>query len=126
MRRGAITVLALAALLSGCGRTRSTADWLAQLHASDSAARLHALKALGDRVAEAPEVVPALAEALRDPDAFVRREAARSLGRIGPEARPAVPALVIACQDRHPRVRKAAAEALRKIDPGATDPAGRR
>ncbi len=105
-----------AVLLAGCGG-KSTGDWVEQLHSRDSAQRLHAAKALGDRRTEAPLAVPALADALRDEDAFVRREAAQSLGRIGPDARPAAPALMGALRDRKPDVRKAAAESLKNIDP---------
>ncbi|HLW65782.1 MAG TPA: HEAT repeat domain-containing protein, partial [Gemmataceae bacterium] len=90
-------------MLLGCGPKQSTADWVEKLHAEDSAVRLHAAKALGEKRAEASTVVPALAEALRDQDAFVRREAANSLGRIGPDARTAVPALLAAIQDRQPK-----------------------
>ena len=104
-------------LLAGCGRGKSTADWLEKLRSEDSSVRLHAAKALGDKKADAQRVVPALAEALRDQDAFVRREAANSLGRIGPDAKGAVPALLTAAQDRQPKVRQAASQALKQIDP---------
>jgi HEAT repeat protein len=110
--------LGLAVLLAGCART-STDDWIAQLKTKDAARRLHAVKALGERVAEAPRTVPALAQALKDEDAFVRRDAARALGRLGPEARPAVPDLIAAGRDRNGNVRRAATDALQKIDPAA-------
>jgi HEAT repeat protein len=86
-------------LLVGCGG-KSTGEWVEQLRSRDSAQRLHAAKALGDRGTEAPVAVPALVDALRDEDAFVRREAAYSLGKIGPEARPAAPALMCAIASR--------------------------
>jgi HEAT repeat protein len=112
-------VLVLCAfLLAGCGG-RSTGEWVEQLRSRDSAQRLHAARALGDRGREAPVVVPALAGALKDEDAFVRREAAHSLGKIGPDARPAASALTVALRDRKPDVRKAAAESLKNIDPDA-------
>ena len=103
-------------LLAGCGG-KPTAEWLAELKGKDSAQRLRAIKALGGRRSEAATVVPALAQALEDDDAFVRRDAARALGRIGPPAAPAVPALRVAAQDRNQPVRQAATEALRKVAP---------
>jgi HEAT repeat protein len=108
-------LLIVSILLAGCGG-KSTADWLAQLQAPDSAARLHAINALGNRTSEVSRVVPALASALQDPDAFVRRDAAEALGRFGPEAREALPALLPLLRDRHPGVRKAATRAVKKID----------
>ena len=111
-------ILCLVALSAGCGRGKSTADWIEQLQSKDAAQRLHAVKALADRGKEAV-VVPALALALRDQDAFVRRDAAHALGRIGPEARPATPALVAALKDKNLGVRQAAAKALKQIDPDA-------
>jgi hypothetical protein len=115
--------LVLGIMLGGCG-TKSTADWIDQLHAKDSAQRLHAVKALARRTAEAEVVVPALAEALKDEDTFVRRDAARALGDLGPSARPALPALLVALRDKDGAVRKAAGEALRKIDAEAAARAG--
>jgi HEAT repeat protein len=109
----------LALVLAGCGH-RSTDDWIAQLRDRDAARRLHAVKALGERAAEAPRTVPALAAALKDENAFVRRDAALALGRLGPQARPAVSDLVAAGRDRDGIVRRAAAAALQKIDPDAT------
>lgn len=121
MRR--LVLVALAAVLCGCGG-RSTGDLVAQLHAQDSADRLHAIKALEARGSESEVVVPALAEALRDQDVFVRRDAARALGRLGPEAQGAVPYLVPGLRDRDRAVRKASARALVQIDPQAAARAG--
>jgi len=106
--------VSLAVLLAGCGG-KSTDDWLTQLRSADAAGRLHAIRALEDRGAEAEAVVPALTAALRDDNAFVRRDAAVALGKLGPAARGAVPALQAARKDREPRVRKAAAAALQHI-----------
>ena len=110
-------------LLVGCGRL-STEECIEQLKSKDAAQRLHVVKALGERVAEVPRTVPALALALKDEDAFVRRDAARALGRIGEEARAAVPNLAAAARDRNGNVRRAAADALQKIDPTAVARAG--
>lgn len=118
-----LLTIGLVVVLAGCGG-KSTGDWAAQLRSGDASQRLHAIRALEDRGAEAA-VVPALAEALKDENAFVRRDAARALGKVGPEARPAVPALLAAARkDRERSVRKAVAEALKKIDPTAAQQAG--
>jgi HEAT repeat protein len=105
-------------LLIGCSRM-STEECIEQLKSKDAAQRLHAVKALGERTAEAPRTVPALALALKDENAFVRRDAAAALGRIGPEAHGAVADLVAAGRDRNGKVRRAAADALQRIDPTA-------
>jgi HEAT repeat protein len=118
-----LLLLSLVVLLAGCG-SRSTADLLNQLHAKESAQRLHAVNELARRAGEAEVVVPALAEALKDEDSFVRRDAARALGELGPAAKPALPGLVLALRDQHAAVRKAATEALRKIDTEAAARAG--
>jgi HEAT repeat protein len=124
-RRGLKALLAagLAIVLSGCGG-KPTAEWIQQLHGKEAAQRLHAVKALGERCAEADVVVPALAETLRDEDAFVRRDAAAALGKIGAGAKTAVPALLAAMQDRNAGVRQEAARALKRIDPEAGAKAG--
>jgi HEAT repeat protein len=101
-------------LLAGCG-ARPTQECVDQLKAKDAAQRLHAIRALGERPAEAAVVVPALSEALKDADPFVRRDAALALARLGPEARPALVALRPLLNDRNQGVRKAAADALKKI-----------
>ena len=103
-------------LLAGCG-DRPTADWVDQLRSKDATQRLHAIKALQNKRAEAATIVPVLSGALRDEDPFVRRDAARALGNFGPEARPAVPALLPLLRDRNAGVRKATATALAVIDP---------
>jgi HEAT repeat protein len=118
-----LLLLSVGMVLGGCGG-KSTADWIDQLHAKDSAQRLHAVKALTRRPAEAEVVVPALAEALKDEDTFVRRDAAKALGEMGPAAKPALAALLVTLQDKHAAVHKAAAEALRKIDAEAAARAG--
>jgi HEAT repeat protein len=119
-----LLAVAMVLALTGCA-ARSTGDWAAQLRSGNATERLHAIQALEDRGAEASVVVPALAEALNDENAFVRRDAARALGKVGPEARPAVAALLAAARkDRERSVRKAVAEALKKIDPAAGQQAG--
>ncbi len=119
-----LTVSFLIALSAGCGGGKSTAEWVEQLRSKDSAQRLHAVNALGERRKESAVVAPALVEALRDGDAFVRRDAARALGKIGPEARSATIALVAALKDKNSSVRQAAGKALKGIDPEAAAKAG--
>ncbi|HND52963.1 MAG TPA: HEAT repeat domain-containing protein [Pirellulaceae bacterium] len=63
--------------------------------------------------------VPALTEALVNPDAQTRQQAADTLARIGPDAAKAVPSLITALDDPDPRVRKSAAKALGQIGPAA-------
>jgi HEAT repeat protein len=109
-------VAGLALALGGCGG-KPTGELLELTKSKDSADRARAVRALGDRGAEADAVVPVLMAALKDEDAFVRRDAARSLGRIGPAASAAVPALRAATRDKNVHVREAAADALRKVAP---------
>ena len=120
--RPAARRLALAAALlaaAGCGRGKTTQDWVAQMKDSDSAQRLRAVKAVAEGRTEPGLVVPALVEALKDQNAFVRRDAAQALMKIGPDARPAVPAIIATLRDRNRSVRRAAAEALKTVDPEA-------
>jgi HEAT repeat protein len=60
--------------------------------------------------------VPALSQALRDPDAVVRRNAAEALSAFGPAAKTAIPQLRLAVNDEDEDVSQAATEALSKID----------
>jgi HEAT repeat protein len=123
MRRLFVTGLVL--LAAGCG-SLSTDDWLQRLKNPDVVKRRQAIRELGSRTAEAPKIVPALSQALRDESGYVRHDAAVSLGKFGAEAREAVPALVSALKDKEQNVRKAAGAALRKIDPPAAAKAGLR
>jgi HEAT repeat protein len=108
-------LLCLGIVLAGCGREKSTDDWVAQLREGDPVARLEAIKALGTSDAETDQAVPALTEALKDGNAFVRRDAARALGTIGAGARPAISSLTRSLKDREGSVRRAAAKALKQI-----------
>jgi HEAT repeat protein len=120
MKKGLLVSLAI--VLAGCGP--SAGERIEQLRSKDSAQRLHAVKALGERGGEADVVVPALVGALKDPDAFVRRDAAQALGKIGPQARTAVAALLAARKDKNVRVRLEASNAVKRIDPEAASRAG--
>jgi HEAT repeat protein len=114
-----IAIILLVAALAGCSN-RPTHEWVAQMNAPEGAQRLHAIRALGERPAEAATVVPALSAALKDRDPFIRRDAALALARLGPEARAALPALQPLLRDRNQHVRKAASDAVKKIDGSAS------
>lgn len=114
MRTIAAALICIA--LVGCG-SRPIAEWLDELKEKESSRRVRAVRALGERGAEAERAIPALAQALKDEDAFVRREAARSLGQMGDSAASAAPALTAAMRDKNAQVRKAASEAIRRIVP---------
>jgi HEAT repeat protein len=76
--------------------------------------------ALGRVSPPARQALPALVQALQDPDRDVRRAAGQALERIGPDAEQAVPALikVMLGGDAEP-VRQAAIKALVRADPQA-------
>ena len=63
----------------------ATADWVAALKSSDPLERRLAAHALAEIGPAAREAVPALIEALRDPESFVRVWAARR-GRRSPHS----------------------------------------
>ena len=63
--------------------------------------------------------MPALIEALGNPDPEVREQAARALSLIGPKATAAVPELIKLLDDDAEPVRRQAARALGQIGPAA-------
>lgn len=63
--------------------------------------------------------VPALVEALRDPNPDLRDQAALALARIGPQAEEAVPDLIAALNDDNEVVRKDVVRALGQVGPQA-------
>ena len=67
------------------------------------------------------EAVPALVNALSDPNPIVRQRAIKIIARIGPDANTAVPALVERLRDSDKNVRIAAARALGQIGPDGKD-----
>jgi HEAT repeat protein len=110
-----MTMASLLLVLAGCSG-RSTNEWVDQLKARDTKDRLQAIRALGERPADAPVVVPALCQSLKDRDPFIRRDAAQALAKLGPGARDALPALRPLLNDKNQHVRRAAEEAVKKID----------
>lgn len=73
---------------------------------------------------EAKKIIPALIDALMDPESTVRVDAAFALETFGAAAKDAVPALILRLKDMSPAVRYGAARALEKIDPDAAAKAG--
>ena len=117
MRR--LVIMSLAVLTLGCG-SRSTDYWLQQLKDPDVVKRRQAIRELGSRTAEAEQVVPNLAEALRDENEYVRHDSAIVLANFGADAQPAVPALIAALEDKDRNVRRAAEATLKRIAPETT------
>jgi HEAT repeat protein len=113
-------------LLTGCGSSKSTGELIDLAKSQDSSDRTRAVLLLSERGTEADTVVPVLAAALKDENAFVRRDAARGLGRIGTAASAAIPELKTATRDRNQHVRQAATDALRQIAPDLPPERGKR
>jgi HEAT repeat protein len=75
-------------------------------------------------VAQGPQAVPFLIEALGDDEQDLRQaQAAQTLGLMGPAASGALPPLTKALRNPQTHVRRAAAEALRRIGPPAAEDA---
>jgi hypothetical protein len=89
--------------------------------AVDVEKRVAAIDGLGKAGPKAQAAVPALLEALADPDAMVRSAAAFSLGFIHSDAPAVVPALTRALADTDKFVRSAAANGLEFFGPQARD-----
>lgn len=81
----------------------------------ETCVRKEAAKRLGAMGAAARDAVPALIEALRDPDDVVRCAAVEALGEIGPDAQSAEAALTNLLSDPEGLLRIGATKALRKI-----------
>jgi HEAT repeat protein len=78
--------------------------------------RARAVQALANAGPAVPEVIPALSQALTDPDPQIRRQAAQALLRFGPEARAVIPALeTLAESDSDETIRNLARQAVQKI-----------
>lgn len=100
---------------------RRLSEWTRLLGDESAAVRRSTVKTLGRIGPQARAAVPALIEALQDPDSFtVRGYAAEALRRIGPDAKSAVAALIEALQDKSVHVRSQAAYALAHVGPEAS------
>jgi hypothetical protein len=97
---------------------RPTSYWLKIIHDDDVRYRRWSARALSHLGGE-PEVVAALAAALKDKDAEVHYQAVLSLGAIGPAAKKAVPALTEALKKSDDSIRPLIEEALWKIGTGS-------
>jgi HEAT repeat protein len=96
----------------------ATGDWVAALKSSGSLERRLAAHALAEIGPAAREAVPALIEAVRDPESFVRVWAAAALARVQPENPDAIPALVAGTHDGISFVRSLAAWHLGRLGRG--------
>lgn len=95
------------------GRTLSS--WVADLKGAAPYTRNAAAYAIGGMGADAKPAVPALIEALKDPEAAVRFPVCVALREIGPAAKDAIPALTETLDDRNDDVAAMARKALIKI-----------
>ena len=111
----------LTALAAGCGDA-SVSD----LQQGEVGVRRQAARSLAeaDTAPAGAESIPALSQALRDPDPEVRRLSAYALSRSGSQAAAALPPLESLLQDPDESVRLAAAYAITAIAPGDPAPVG--
>jgi len=111
-------VLVSLPLAAACGQSseRRTANLIDDLRSPDAAAVDRAVRQL---VEMGEPAVPALIEALKDPEARVRNAAASALWGLGPKARSAVPTLAAALADSDDGVRLGAVMALESVGPDA-------
>jgi HEAT repeat protein len=115
-----IGVRAASALASiGPSAKAAVPDLRTTLRHKDAPLRMKARTAL-EKIAP-KEVVPALIEALKDPEPDVRQFAALSVLKYGKEAKAAVPTLLERLADANAEVLDAAAIALREIERGHKD-----
>jgi HEAT repeat protein len=113
----------LAALVCGCRPAqpplaggKPISYWVEAVGGPDAALRKKAVLKLGNVGATDAAVLPALLQALKDPEAGVRREAIVALMKYGPDAREANGTLAEMKQhDRDGVVRSYAARALEKL-----------
>ncbi|HEY2783686.1 MAG TPA: HEAT repeat domain-containing protein [Fimbriiglobus sp.] len=102
---------------TGCGnKEKSTAELLTDMKGKSEKDKLIAVRLLPQK-GDPAQTVPALIEALKDPDTDIRISAAIGLGSLGDKAKDAIPALQTAARDRDARVREAVGKAIKRIDP---------
>ena len=114
MRICVVMFLGLLAL-AGCSQGESTDELIEDLSSADEGDRIKAVRWLQHRKGDAPKVVPALIESLKDSQGDIRWSAAIGLGYFGAEAETALPALEEARRDPDARVREAARVAISRI-----------
>ena len=99
---------------------RPLSELIADLKAAAPATRNAAAYEIAGLGPAAKPAVPALIEALDDPDAAVRFPVTVALGEIGPEAAPAVPRLKqMMFEEINDEIAAAARRAIRHIQPSA-------
>jgi HEAT repeat protein len=101
-------------------RGRPLSAWIAELKAAAPATRNAAAYEIASLGAAAKPAVPALIEALDDPEATVRFPVTVALGEIGPDAAAAVPRLKqMMFEEINDEIAAAARRAIRHIQPSA-------
>jgi len=101
-------------------RGRPLSEWIADLKSAAPATRNAAAYEIAGLGPAAKPAVPALIEALDDPDAAVRFPVTVALGEIGPEAAAAVPRLKqMMFEEINDEIAAAARRAIRHIQPSA-------
>ena len=101
-------------------RGRPLSEWIADLKAAAPATRNAAAYEIASLGPAAKPAVPALIEALDDPDAAVRFPVTVALGEIGPDAGAAVPRLKqMMFEEINDEIAAAARRAIRHIQPSA-------
>lgn len=106
--------------LTDLERSLNNLSWTAyeirEEQASLEAAQVAAVRVLGKLGPAASAAVPAIAQALADPNSDIKLAAIRTLGQIGLDANSAIPDLVQFLVHNDEPFREAAIEALRNID----------
>jgi hypothetical protein len=101
-------------------RGRPLREWIADLKAEAPSVRNAAAYEIASLGPSAKAAVPALIEALDDPDAAVRFPVTVALGEIGPDAAAAVPKLKqMMFEEINDEIAAAAKRAIRHIQPSA-------
>lgn len=101
-------------------RGRPLSEWIADLKAAAPSVRNAAAYEIASLGPSAKAAVPALIEALDDPDPAVRFPVTVALGEIGPDAAAAVPRLKqMMFEEINDEIAAAARRAIRRIQPSA-------
>src|SRR5512145_2563557 len=117
---GSASAQAAATGLDPVSRGRPLSEWIAELKAAAPATRNAAAYEIASLGPAAKPAVPALIEALDDPDAAVRFPVTVALGEIGPDAAAAVPRLKqMMFEEINDEIAAGARRAIRHIQPAA-------
>ena len=101
-------------------RGRPLSEWVTDLKAAAPSVRNAAAYEIASMGPAAVSAVPALIEALDDPDAAVRFPVTVALGEIGPPAKAAVPRLQqMMFEEINDEIAAGARRAIRRIEPSA-------